>query len=289
MKNKQTYQCHSRKAINQNPVFIEPTRHSERPFIRKLVTKVSGWTNSHSFRFILAKARREGVIKRAPVKERIDALGAMLPAMCFHYDALMNRVNSSVATLASQCGLTTKRVHETHINTAITRATRALIYLKKLGLITYVSKKCKITGGYFPSDISFTPLFFEMIDVSKAAVQAEIESKQAWVNKKRAKAGLTKLYGAELVAELWNTMRDKFIAYRIARKARGENLARALKDAQRNRKEIQEKVKLQLQKEIIDQRFPADLTLVRAEIERRVNERMKLSRSKAIRIEPSAA
>lgn len=289
MKNSGTYQCYSRKAINQNPVFIEPHRHSERPFIRKLINKVDGWANTYNFRFILAKARRSGIIKRAPVKERIDAINALLPAMCFHYDALMNRVNASVATLASECGLTTKRAHETHINTAITRATRAIIYLKKIGLVNYFSKKCKITGGYFPSDISFTPLFFEMIDISEAAVQAEIESKQAWINKKRAKAGMRKLYGQELVAELWNEMRDKFIAYRIARKARGEKLARALKDAQRTRKEIQEKVRLQLQKEIIDQRFPADLMQVRAEIERRVNERMKLSRSKAIRIEPSAA
>lgn len=289
MKNNETYQYYSRKAINQNPVFIEPTRHSERPFIRKLLTKVDGWTNTYNFKFVLARARRAGVIKRGPVKERIDAINALLPAMCFHYDALMNRVNASVATLSSECGLTTKRVHETHINTSTTRASRGIFYMRKLGLVNCSSEKCKITGGYFPTDISFTPLFFEMIDVSEAAVQSEIESKQAWVNKKRAKAGLTKLYGAELVAELWNTMRDKFIAYRIARKARGEKLTRALKDAQRTRREIQEKVKLQIQKEIIDQRFPADLMLVRAEIERRVNERMKLSRSKAIRIEPSAA
>ncbi|MEX7693988.1 incFII family plasmid replication initiator RepA, partial [Enterobacter hormaechei] len=56
------------------------------------------------------------------------------------------------------------------------------------------------------------------------------------------------------------------------------------KDAPRTRKEIELLVRQQIQKEIRKGRFFGNLDAVRAEIERRVSERMKLSRGHYARL-----
>ena len=59
---------------------------------------------------------------------------------------------------------------------------------------------------------------------------------------------------------------------------------RARKDAPRTRKDIEQLVRLQIQKEIRNGRFFGGLDAVRAEIDRRVTERMKLSRGHYARL-----
>ncbi|MBU6520788.1 hypothetical protein KOL70_22850 [Pantoea sp. B270] len=60
---------------------------------------------------------------------------------------------------------------------------------------------------------------------------------------------------------------------------------RARKDAPRTRKDIEQLVRLQIQKEIRNGRFFGGLDAVRAEIERRITERMKLSRGHYARLD----
>jgi len=289
---KSTKNHYSRKAINPNPQFNEPKRDSIRPFVRKITDRVKGFTTSNNFKLVIANAKQSGKIKRYPVQDRINAIASLLPAVCFHYDALMKRSNASVTTLAGECGLKTetKRTAEDKFRSSISRARRGLIYLRQIGLIEYTSKHCQVTGGYFPSDINLTDLFFEAIDISKTAIEDEIKSKTTWENKKRAKAGLPKLFRDELIAHLWDNMKNRFIEYRIKRKAQGEKRIQALRDSERDRAAIKKIVQLQIQKEIIAGTFPKDLRRAQAEIEHRTNERMKLSRSKIIKTySPTAA
>jgi len=287
---KSTKNQHSRKAINPNPKFNAPKREKNpRKFVEKITERAQGFTSLPIFKLIIAQAKQDGKIKRYPVQDRLNAIDALLPAVCFHYDALMERSNASVSTLAAQCELATKTVVENTFVNSISRARRGLVYLKKIGLIEYSSKPCQVTGGRFSSDINLTDLFFEAIDVSKAAVEAEKVSKVSDANRKRAKQGLPKLFREELVKNAWEFMKTRFIEYRIKRKAQGEKKAQALRDKERNRAEIKAIVTAQIQKEIITNKFPADLRKAQAEIERRTNERMKLSRSKLTKMYSPAA
>ena len=211
-----------------------------------------------------------------PVLRR-RAIDALLQGLCFHYDPLANRVQCSITTLAIECGLATESGAG---KLSITRATRALTFLSELGLITYQTEYDPLIGCYIPTDITFTPALFAALDVSEVAVASARRSRVEWENRQRKKQGLDALGMDELIAKAWRFVRERFRSYQTELKCRGIKRARARRDANRERQDIVTLVKRQLTREIAEGRFTASREAVKREVERRVKERMILSRNR---------
>ena len=269
---------------NPNPEFVPPKGKETLPFNQKLMDAAKGFTATFAFAIHIAFARQKGLRKRMPPRARLQAIEALLQGICFHYDPLANRVNVTMTNLAIECGLATEAVHDTHTNVSITRLTRACEALQDMGLITYKTEFCATLGCHFPSDISFLPDFFRSLEISERAVEGALRSRHAYKNKKRKEQGLPELSLDENIAEAWGAMRSRFYDYRLKRKKQGERRAKALRDAQRTRSEIQILVRRELTKEIAAGTFPIDRIAADAEIERRVKQRMIQSRGNFTRL-----
>ncbi|MGL4861027.1 MAG: plasmid replication initiator RepA, partial [Enterobacteriaceae bacterium] len=122
--------CYPGRPKNVNPQFSVPEDKRTLPFNRKLMKAALGLPYRFEFAIHVAAARSRGQRRRMPPECRLKAIDALLQALCFHYDPLANRVNATMATIAIECGLATES--ETG-NLSITRATRALQFLHKLG------------------------------------------------------------------------------------------------------------------------------------------------------------
>ena len=263
------HQTYYRQVKNPNPVFTPREGAGTLKFCEKLMEKAVGFTSRFDFAIHVAHARSRGLRRRA-----IDAL---LQGLCFHYDPLANRVQCSITTLAIECGLATESAAGT---LSITRATRALTFLSELGLITYQTEYDPLIGCYIPTDITFTPALFAALDVSEDAVAAARRSRVEWENRQRKKQGLDTLGMDELIAKAWRFVRERFRSYQTELKSRGIKRARARRDASRERQDIVTLVKRQLTREISEGRFTNNREAVKREVERRVKERMILSRNR---------
>lgn len=84
----------------------------------------------------------------------------------------------------------------------------------------------------------------------------------------------------ELIAKAWRFVRERFRSYQTELKSRGIKRARARRDANRERQDIVTLVKRQLTREISEGRFTANREAVKREVERRVKDRMILSRNR---------
>ena len=152
--------------------------------------------------------------------------------------------------------------------------------LSNTGLITYQTEYDPLIGCYIPTDITFTPALFAALDVSEDAVVAARRSRVEWENRQRKKQGLDTLGMDELIAKAWRFVRERFRSYQTELKSRGIKRARARRDANRERQDIVTLVKRQLTREISEGRFTANREAVKREVERRVKERMILSRNR---------
>ncbi|EFA8124003.1 incFII family plasmid replication initiator RepA [Escherichia coli] len=259
-------QTYYRQVKNPNPVFTPREGAGTLKFCEKLMEKAVGFTSRFDFAIHVAHARSRGLRRRA-----IDAL---LQGLCFHYDPLANRVQCSITTLAIECGLATES------GAGKLSITRALTFLSELGLITYQTEYDPLIGCYIPTDITFTPALFAALDVSEDAVAAARRSRVEWENKQRKKQGLDTLGMDELIAKVWRFVRERFRSYQTELKSRGIKRARARRDAGRERQDIVTLVKRQLTREISEGRFTNNGEAVKREVERRVKERMILSRNR---------
>ncbi|EPT1342478.1 incFII family plasmid replication initiator RepA, partial [Escherichia coli] len=100
-----------------------------------------------------------------------------------------------------------------------------------------------------------------------------------WENRLRKKQGLDALGMDELIAKAWRFVRERFRSYQAELKSHGMKRARARRDAGRTRQDIVTLVKRQLTREIAEGRFRGSLEAVKREIDRRVKERMIMSRN----------
>ncbi|HAM9813886.1 TPA: incFII family plasmid replication initiator RepA [Escherichia coli] len=260
------HQTYYRQVKNPNPVFTPREGAGTLKFCEKLMEKAVGFSSRFDFAIHVAHARSRGLRRRA-----IDAL---LQGLCFHYDPLANRVQCSITTLAIECGLATES------GAGKLSITRALTSLSELGLITYQTEYDPLIGCYIPTDITFTLALFAALDVSEDAVAAARRSRVVWENKQRKKQGLDTLGMDELIAKAWRFVRERFRSYQTELKSRGIKRARARRDAGRERQDIVTLVKRQLTREISEGRFTASREAVKREVERRVKERMILSRNR---------
>ncbi|HGG2320806.1 plasmid replication initiator RepA (plasmid) [Escherichia coli] len=112
------------------------------------------------------------------------------------------------------------------------------------------------------------------------AVASARRSRVEWENRQRKKQGLDALGMDELIAKAWRFVRERFRSYQTELKSRGIKRARARRDAGRERQDIVTLVKRQLTREISEGRFTASREAVKREVERRVKERMILSRNR---------
>ncbi|MEJ5074434.1 incFII family plasmid replication initiator RepA [Enterobacter ludwigii] len=264
-----------RQVKNPNPEFVPREGKKTLPFCRKLMTKAEGFTSRFDFSVHVAFLRALGIRHRMPPVLRRRAIEALLQGMCFHYDPLANRVQCSITSLAIECGLATESGSG---NLSITRATRALKFLAELGWITYQTEYDPVIGCNIPTDITFTPALFSALDVSDVAVAAARRSRVEWENLQREKQKLPRLEMDALIAKAWRFVRERFRSYQSERKSHGFRRARARRDADRSRRDIETIVKHQLTREIAEGRFTGNLDAVRREQARRVKERMLMSR-----------
>ena len=271
------HQTYYRQVKNPNPVFTPREGAGTLKFCEKLMEKAVGFTSRFDFAIHVAHARSRGLRRRMPPVLRRRAIDALLQGLCFHYDPLANRVQCSITTLAIECGLATESAAG---KLSITRATRALTFLSELGLITYQTEYDPLIGCYIPTDITFTSALFAALDVSEEAAAAARRSRVVWENKQRKKQGLDTLGMDELIAKAWRFVRERFRSYQTELKSRGIKRARARRDADRERQDIVTLVKRQLTREISEGRFTANGETVKREVERRVKERMILSRNR---------
>lgn len=278
-----------RQVKNPFPKFVIPKKKgtdkakATLAFNEKLMAKAEGFTTRFDFAMHVAVARSLGKRYRKPPPLRLRAIEALLQAICFHYDPLANRVNATLTTSAIECGLATESKNG---NLSITRAQRALKSLADdFGLLTYSGKQFDPSiGCNIPTDITFTPAFFEALDISPEAVAAVRRGRAEWQNKQREKNGQNRLGIDELISLAWVTFHTKFKEYRLARKAHGEKRARAKRDAQRTQKEIKALVQREITRELVQGLFPTDLHAVSEEVKRRVRERMIMSRGNHTRL-----
>lgn len=279
--NKQVYEkpIFYRQVKNPNPEFVPEDGKKTLPFCEKLREKAAGFTRRVEFQTLVAMSIARGERKRRPPVLRIRALEAALQALCHYFNPLANRVGASLTTMSIRCGLATEKKR-----LSITRFTGACQTLKQLNLITYNTEYCKEIGCNIPTDITFTPLMWQVLDVSEEAVAAARRSRIEWENKRREKKGLPRAGADELISAAWAFVRDRFREYHKTRREHGLKRHRARKDAPRTRKDIELLVRKQIEKEIRNGRFFGNLDAVRKEIQLRVTERMKLSRSHYTRI-----
>ena len=261
----QTLFTHYRQVKNPNPVFTPREGKKTLPFCRKLMAKAEGFTSRFDFSVHVAFVRSLGKRHRMPPLLRRRAID----------DPLANRVQRSITNLAIECGLATESKTG---NLSITRATRALKFMAELGLITYQAEYDPQIGCNIPTDITFTPALFSALDVSDVAVLAARRSRVEWENQQRQKQRLKPLEMDELIAKAWRFVRERFRSYQSERKQHGLKRARARRDADRTRQDIVTLVKQQLTREYATGRFTGGLDAMKRELERRVKERMLMSR-----------
>ncbi|OSL40476.1 incFII family plasmid replication initiator RepA [Escherichia coli TA464] len=269
-------QTYYRQVKNPNPVFTPREGAGTLKFCEKLMEKAVGFTSRFDFAVHVAHARSRGQRRRMPPVLRRRAIDALLQGLCFHYDPLARRVQCSITTLAIECGLATESESG---KLSITRATRALKFLAELGLITYQTEYDPLIGCNIPTDITFTMALFAALDVSEDAVAAARRSRVEWENRQRKKQGLDALGMDELISKAWRFVRERFRSYQTELKSQGMKRARARRDAGRTRQDIVTLVKRQLTREIAEGRFRGSLESVKLEIDRRVKERMIMSRN----------
>ncbi|HDO7154516.1 TPA: incFII family plasmid replication initiator RepA [Klebsiella pneumoniae] len=282
-----------RQVKNPFPKFIVPKKKGSDeekatlPFNKKLMAKAAGLTERFAFALFVAFARSQGKRFRMPPPLRLRALEALIQAICYHYDPLLNRVNASLTTIAIECGLATETKKS---GVSITRATRALRSLAEdFGLVTYSMKNFDAEiGCYMPTDITFTSAFFEALDISPEAVAAARTSRAEWKNKQRERRGQSRLDIGELISQGWSKFHTRFKENRLKRKAEGEERARAKRDAERSRKEVELSVRAQVNREIRQGKH-VSLTFsgVKELIEERVMIRMVKSRRYTTRLSPA--
>ena len=268
-------QTYYRQVKNPNPVFTPRKGAGTLKFCEKLMEKAVGFTSRFDFAIHVAHARSRGLRRRMPPVLRRRAIDALLQGLCFHYDPLANRVQRSITNLAIECGLATESKSG---NLSITRATRALTFMAELGLITYQTEYDPQIGCNIPTDTTFTPALFSALDVSDVAVVAARRSRVEWENQQRKKQNLKPLEMDELIAKSWRFVRERFRSYQSERKQHGLKRARARRDSDRTRKDIVTLVKQQLTREYASGRFTGGLDAMKRELERRVKERMLMSR-----------
>ncbi|EDW6064597.1 incFII family plasmid replication initiator RepA [Salmonella enterica subsp. enterica serovar Oslo] len=277
----QTLFSHYRQVKNPFPKFVVPKKKGSDeekatlPFCRKLMVKAEGFTSRFDFSIHVAFMRSLGKRHRMPPVLRRRAIDALLQGLCFHYDPLANRIQRSITNLAIECSLATESKSG---NLSITRATRALKFLSELGLITYQTEYDPQIGCNIPTDITFTPALFSALDVSEVVVLAARRSRVEWENKQRKKQSLEPMQMDELIAKAWRFVRERFRSYQSERKQHGLKRARARRDVNRTRKDIETLVKQQLTRELASGRFTGGGDAIKRELERRVTERMLMSR-----------
>lgn len=269
MTDAQTLFSHYRQVKNPNPVFTPREGKKTLPFCRKLMAKAEGFTSRFDFSVHVAFVRSLGKRHRMPPLLRRRAIDALLQGLCFHYDPLANRVQRSITNLATESKTG---------NLSITRATRALKFMAELGLITYQTEYDPQIGCNIPTDITFTPALFSTLDVSDVAVVAARRSRVEWENQQRQKQRLKPLEMDELIAKAWRFVRERFRSYQPERKQHGLKRARARRDATRTRQDIVTLVKQQLTREYASGRFIGGHEALKRELDRRVKERMMMSR-----------
>lgn len=268
-----------RQVKNPNPEFIPEEGKKTLPFCEKIRAKAAGFTRRMEFQMLVAMSIARGERKRRPPELRMRALEASLQALCHYFNPLANRVGASLTTMSIRCGLATEKKR-----LSITRFTGAVQFMAQLKLLTYNTEYDKEIGCNILTDITFTPLMWQVLDVSEEAVTAARRSRIEWENLQREKRGLPRAGAEELINAAWAFVRERFREYHKSRREHGMKRHRARKDAPRTRKDIEQLVRLQIQKEIRNGRFFGGLDAVRAEIERRVTERMKFSRGHYARL-----
>jgi incFII family plasmid replication initiator RepA len=242
-------------------------------FINKLMKKADGVYSSRNFDYVVALARRDGNIKRRPRETSVRVLEALTQCALYHWDIVAEKVTTTAHNIAIKTKTATESAAK---NFSISRVQRHLALLSRLGLIRLSKTKFRADlECYEPINFTFTKLFFDMLDVSEAAVVAARNSRVADENRKRKQKGLSILSVAELAAANLKKWIANFAEIKRKRKAQGELRYQRRKDAERTRKEIYD---IEYRAALVRVRQgsfnPSSTQEFRDEVERRTNQRM---------------
>jgi incFII family plasmid replication initiator RepA len=149
--------------------------------------------------------------------------------------------------------------------------------MAELGLITYQAEYDPAMVAATSPDITFTPALFSALDVSDVAVLAARRSRVEWENQQRQKQRLKPLEMDELIAKAWRFVRERFRSYQSERKQHGQRKRAYAVTRTEPVRTLLPLVKQQLTREYATGRFRG-LDAMKRELERRVKERMLMSR-----------
>lgn len=261
--------------VTRNPFpEFKPEKPAQLAIIRRLMTAANGVYSSWTFDYVVALARRDGRVKRRPSPGSVRVLEAITQCALYHWDIIADKVTITAHKMAIDTGTATESAAG---NFSVSRIDRHLRLMDRLGLIklTRTSYR-KDLGCYEPINFTFTPLFFDMLEISMSTIEAARNSRVAWENKKRKQNGESILTIIELAAEHTKQWVSRFAEIVLSRKRRGELRHQRKMDLERQRAEIYKlEYRSALNRVNAGTFHPRSTAEFRAEVDARTNQRMK--------------
>lgn len=257
---------------NPYPDF-KPGKPAELAIIRRMMKAAGGVYSSWRFDYVIAMARRDGRIKRRPSPASVRVLEAITQCACYYWDIVADKVTITAHKMAIDTGTATESAAG---NFSVSRVDRHLRLMDRLGLVklTRTSYRGDL-GCYEPVNFTFTPLFFDLIDIPAAAIEKARNSRVALENKKRRQIGEPILTAVELAAERVKKWIARFAEIVLSRKRQGELRHQRRLDLERKRSDIYRiEYQAALARVNAGTFSPRSTAEFRAEVEQRTNRRM---------------
>ncbi|AAO31542.1 RepA1 protein (plasmid) [Buchnera aphidicola str. Bp (Baizongia pistaciae)] len=182
---------------NISPLFTPPKGDKRRPafinYALEQAKKIDVARSELNYILKLRDPKTGSIIPRHRQlnEHRAAAMRVIVPAMIYHFNITSDLVQASIEQLADECGLSTVSKSG---NKSITRASRLISqFMEPMGFIKCKKKWDKILGCYMPKIIMLTPLFFELIGISKEKLNNAKKQQLGWLNTKLIERGLKPL------------------------------------------------------------------------------------------------
>lgn len=180
---------------NLHPCYKSPPTVTNKPaFIRALVNyarennpaRHEAWYTIP--RIMLSKKGKVGdegtklvrLVSKRMNEHRARAINALMVAMADRLNIITGKIEASVEQLSDWCGLSTGG-HNTP--KSISRASRALMTLEELGVLTCERAWDAVSHSYIPKMIWVTENFFVIINYEFGKYKAAQQQQLAWLNK----------------------------------------------------------------------------------------------------------
>lgn len=159
--------CASQAGLPQEcaiPRFLKTDKSDLSPFCRKLMARAEGFVYGYDFFIHCVFVSGKGKKYRKPNVRRLQAIDALLQAMCYWYDPATNSVMRTVSQLAEDCGLLSVSAAGTR---SVSRASRTIQSMAdEYGLIICHHTSQHDTDRRIHAGIWFTPELLSALKIS---------------------------------------------------------------------------------------------------------------------------